>query len=876
MNKKKLYILGAVAVIILGYLNYYRDETGVKSGEQVIETTDVKYQGEGYKIDAQKQIDYVDKNENRFEGAKAFFKDLILLGDNAFIDAARNLALKSNILGQSTNGWSFKAEEIDFDKVKDELISTKPVSATNRELNFTVSGDNFKTDGKMSYIELRKNVVLENDKIKVTGEAVDYSDTLKTAVLSENVKLHGKELGEKFKESLSGDFHQLHYDLNSKIVKSSDPYKVYYGNMTLSAEEFSYNQELDTMLISENVEILANGYKIKVKKIEKREGSELIYIDGKLTGDNGINYFVGDSGVYNPESKELTIVGNVEMTSAEQGKLQGDRVVYNTTTETLNIYGEDRDVLYTSKDGEMRAKNITYEEGTGEMKIESGFTFKNSDYSGKGSALNYNLTSKNGNMREAEIRSGERILITKIIEFQEEILEENQNGNQKITLPEEFTITDVKSGDILTSNNATYSKTTGDFVTETPFTLNSGDNTVTGTGVKYNSVTGLGTLEKDILLQNKKDNLLVKSDRGEIKKDEYFNLVDNVKINFGDYSTEANSAQYSFPDETITIPEKVEIVSSVKKSDILISNPIIWTKKKELTGTEFAGKEETYLASSQNVTYDYHNEVIKLKRKGVVSNGETTLKGDNLEYSSKTESMKAVGDYNLTYGNMVGDGKNIAISNSSGDIKGGKIKLLTDKKEEFQADTITGNLHKNIVDFIGNARAKTLDKGKITKYNGEYLRVHLKNIDGKQSAEKIELLKDSTISQENITLYSKHSIINLDSNIATSDSGVKIVMKDAEKGDTVVESENAEFHMTKNIINFNRDVKIVNEDPEKGATVATGKRGIVLANDNIVELEGDVVIDSPDAIVRAERAVYNSNTKKIKAFGNVVVDYKVK
>lgn len=868
MNRKKLYIIGAAALLILGYLNYYGDETGVKPGEQIVETTDVKYVGDGFKIDAKKQIDYVDKNENKFMEAKAFLKDMILSGDNAFLDAARNLALKSNILGESSNGWSFKADEIDYDKIKDELISKKPVSATNRDLKFSISGDNFKTDSKMSYIELRKNVVLENDKIKVTGEAADYRDSTKQALLKENVKLFGKDLGERFKESLSGDFQQLNYDLNTKVVESNFPYKIYYGSATLSADKFIYNQELDTMRISENVEILANGYTIKVKDIEKKQGSELIYIAGKIVGDNGINFFQGESGVYNPDTNELTITGDVELISKDQGKLLGEKVVYNTATEVLDLYGEERELLYTGVNGELRAKTLNYDQTTGQMVIPEDFTFKNSDYSGKGRALKYNLISKNGTMTQAEILSGERVLVTKLIEFQEE--------NQKIILPEEFQITDIKSGDKLNSKNAVYSKTTGDFQSEMPFTLHSRDSVVTGTGVKYNSITGMGTIEKDILLENAKDNLVVKGDRGEIKKDQYFNLLDNVKINFGDYYTSASRADYSFPNETITIPETVEILSSVKESNFLITEPVIWTKKRELRGKDFTGKEDGYLASSKEVEYDYEKEIIKLKRDGVVSNGEATLKGSNLEYSVMTESMKAIGDYDLLYGNMDAKGKDISLSNSTGDIAGGKIKIWTDKNEEFQADRIQGNLHKGMVDFLGNARGKTLDKGKITQYNGEQLRVHLEKAQDRYRAKRIELLQDSTITQENITMYSKYGDVNLDNNIAISDNGVKILMKDSKKGDTTVTSERAEFHMEKDIIYLNNSVKIVNVDPEKGTTVATGRRGIVFRTENSVELEGDVVIDSPDAIVRAEKAIYNATTKKIKASGDVVVDYKVK
>ncbi|MGL4403264.1 MAG: LptA/OstA family protein [Fusobacteriaceae bacterium] len=868
MDRKKLYIAGGIGIVILGYLNYYRDETGMKPAENIVETRDVKYQGDGFKIDAKKQIDYVDKNENKFLGAKAFLKDMILSGDNAFLDAARNLALKSNILGESANGWNFKAEEIDYDKVKDELVSTKPVSATNKELKFSLAGDNFKTDSKMSYIELRKNVVLENDKIRVTGDMADYNDATKKAVLKENVKLLGKDLGEQFQESLSGDFEQLNYDLKDKIVESYFPYKIYYGKAILSAEKFYYNQELDTMLISQNVEILANGYKIKMENIEKKQGSELIYIKGKIAGDNGINYFSGDNGIYSPDTKELTITGNVALTSETQGKLLGERAVYNVESEILDFYGEEGEVHYTGKDGELKTSHLNYDKKNSRIKIEDSFTFKTPDYSGKGNFLDYSMEDKKGIMKGAEILSDKKVFNTELVEFQDE--------NQIFTIPGEYTVKDSESGDALLSKTATYSGVTGDFKSDSLFTLYNGDNVVTWTGLKYNSLTGMGTLEKDVLLQNEKDQLIVSGKRGEIKKDEYFNLLHDVKMKFGEYSTEANKAQYSFKNETITIPEKVNIVSALKKSNFLIREPVIETKIKKLRGKDFAGEEESYSASSQDVIYDYENEIIELKKKGVVSDGESTLKGDDLRYNAKDEEMEAKGDYQLIQGNIQGTGKDISINNKDGNITGGKINLSTDNNEEFRADRIQGNLHKGIIDFLGKAKGKTLDNGKITQYNGEQLRVHLKKKDKKYSAERVELLKDSTITQENVTMYSKYGDINLINNIAISDRGVKIVMKDPEKGETVVTSERAEFHMDKDIIYLNNDVVIVNENPEKGKTVATGRKGTVLKAENSVKLEGNVVIDSPDAVVKSQEATYNATTKKINATGDVVVDYKIK
>ena len=99
-DKKRLYYkIGAVVLLILGYLNYYGDEKEDTLKEKIIETVGVKYTSEDYIIDAGKQLDYIDKGESSFELAKAKVKDMLLSGDNAFLDKARNLALSSNILG---------------------------------------------------------------------------------------------------------------------------------------------------------------------------------------------------------------------------------------------------------------------------------------------------------------------------------------------------------------------------------------------------------------------------------------------------------------------------------------------------------------------------------------------------------------------------------------------------------------------------------------------------------------------------------------------------------------------------------------------------------------------------------------------------------
>ena len=91
MKKKILYPVLFAAVVVLGYLNYFREEPGIKQVEEVVETTNIAYETSGYYIEAQKQFDDLKTNDTAFEKASAKFKDMVLTGDNVLLNSARNL-----------------------------------------------------------------------------------------------------------------------------------------------------------------------------------------------------------------------------------------------------------------------------------------------------------------------------------------------------------------------------------------------------------------------------------------------------------------------------------------------------------------------------------------------------------------------------------------------------------------------------------------------------------------------------------------------------------------------------------------------------------------------------------------------------------------
>jgi len=100
MSKKKIiYIAMGVIAVVLGYLNYFGSDKEVGDIRKIIETVNAVYESDDYHVEAEKEIDYIDEKESKFEKAKAKIQGMLLSGDNVFLDKDRNLTLDTNILG---------------------------------------------------------------------------------------------------------------------------------------------------------------------------------------------------------------------------------------------------------------------------------------------------------------------------------------------------------------------------------------------------------------------------------------------------------------------------------------------------------------------------------------------------------------------------------------------------------------------------------------------------------------------------------------------------------------------------------------------------------------------------------------------------------
>lgn len=893
MNKKKIvYGIIFIVVIVLGYLNYFGDEGELGKAEQVIETSNVTYKNEDYVVEAQLQKDYIKENETGFEKAKAKVNDMLISGDNVFIDKVRNLALKNNILGISPNGWSFKAESVDYNKLKDEIKSTTGVTAINEEQGIKISGQNFTTDSKMSYIELTQDVVLENESIALKGDKGEYDDLTKIVVLSNNITLEGR--GENV-GLVDGHFKTLRYNSDSRILEAWEPFDTTYKEVKLSAESLYFKEDTEALKVSKNVVIEANGFKIYVDRVDKAGNSNILKIAGKIKGSDGTYSFEGDKGEYNTESKVLTILGNIKGSSTKGEKIAGDRLVYDTNSKLMTLSG-DKNVKYSSADGELITKVFNYNSETKEMSTSGAYTFSGTKYESKGKNLYYNGESKDVKITEGYLLdkekkqrlSGDKIAYNtdtqdssvigkafmedeKYSLSSESIIYTGADKNAKIN--GNYIVKAQDSGMKFQGKDATYNQESGEFLSAGSVKLQNENYIANGTDLTYNTKTGLGKLGSSIEIVNPKDNIRITGDTFSFKNGEYLEIAGNLHMEGEDVIVDSERARYSLKDKNIYIPEKIDFKSKDGKTYGIMSKGVYYTESSKFVGDNFNGKSNTATLTSRKMTYFSQGEKALFQGKVVMKDTDSTFRGESVEYYPKTETVKSLEKYTINYKDFTFKGDNGVFNNKSGILDGNKSDITTANGDRFISNKVHGNLNEMIMDFTGNVNGHVNDNGVITTFSGEFSRVYFKN-SGKYEILRSEVRENAVFIQGDKKLKSDYIEIDSNRRLVFSKENTELTLVDAVNGETVIKSAVAEVDIDKDMATLIGNVQIKNNNSEYGLTNVTADRGIIRQKAGTVELIGHVEIENNESIVQADRGIYDMNSKKIKASGNVYVDYK--
>ncbi|MGL4977759.1 MAG: hypothetical protein ACRC5G_07055, partial [Cetobacterium sp.] len=747
MDKKKLaYRIVIAAALVLGYFNYFGDEKKIEKKEEVVETIGAVYDTEGYHIEAEKQKDFIRKNETTFEKARAVLGGMVLTGDNAILDAGKNLLLKSNILGKSLNGWEFETQEAKYTKESGEIESTIGVTAINKEEGIEVSGQNFKSDLKMENVILSGDVKLKTNNITLSAQQAKYNDKDKIMSIDGQAFLSGSNLGDG-SGILSGNFKGLKYDTKTNVLTSSNPFELDYNGIKLYGEDLVLNDKTESFKISKNVHILAEGYKINMESITS-DGGDNINFNGKIDGSNGVYSFVGDNGIYNKITKKLVLKGNIDGTDKDGAKLKADMAIYSTDTKDLELLS-DKNIEYTSLTNKILTKNLKYKTVTGEIYLKDGYSYFSDKYDSKGESFFYNkLTGKGYVLKgsvtdvvQKQMASGNRVdfdrdeesyLVNGEAQFEDEkyIFESSKmdylGKKGFVYLPEKYILKRKIEKDSFEGLKGEYNLTTEIFKSFGAFKYISVNNIVEGTNLEFNQKTGIGTVEKDLVALDKKGDTKVVSTTGEFKENEFVKLRDKLILTSGDVIANANSADYQIKDEKIYIPGEIVFQDVVKKSSGKMYNGVYETNKKVFTGEKFSGKDVKNASKSDIIKYFVSEGEFILEGNAEIKDDVSTLKGELLQYNQNTEIAKSDLPINIKYTDYNIDMKNGELNKKSGNLKGETVFIKSKLNEEFKGDKVEGTLNNMNLDFAGNVSGRIYQDGVPVDFKGDFVRAYFK------------------------------------------------------------------------------------------------------------------------------------------------------
>lgn len=870
MNRKKLLYIAAIIVVLgLGYINYFGDEKTVAPKAQVIETTDVTYNSDGYEIEALKQKDMLKSDETTFEKAQAKVKNLFLSGDNILLDKAKNLILKNNIFGKSINGWEFKTEAAKYIKEDDLIVSDSGVTAINKEKGMEISGKNFKSDSKMDFMNLQGDVSLKVKDYTLLAEKAEYNNKSKIVNIFGNIKLESNN-SKVAKGKLFGEFKKGRYNIETKILEAWEPFEIDYNGTKLYGEHLIYNEETGAFKITKNVHVVSNGYNIKMDSITRENEKALININGPVEGDNKVNFFKGNRGYYNEETGLFELVGDIKGHSNKGDKLLAEKLFYFKDNETFKLYGKDgEDVYYKNATKEIKAPEVIYNEKTGIGEVIKGYVFdeKDNQYA-SGDLVTFNDNSKKYIVKgNGYFKDKDYIFKSDLIEYEKE--------KDLALLPGKYTVTERKSNGVFKGSNGKYILSKGDFESKGDFTYENKEEKLSGENLKYNIKSGYGTIEKNVVLLKKEDNTIVKGNSGEFKNNNYAKIIGNLEILNSNADIYGNSGTYFLNENKVIIPGKINFKGKEKDISGTMENGVYYVNSGKMIGKNFHGKNMNNIIKSDIINYYVNKNEVVLEKNCVIKNLEGTLKSSLINYELDNNEVILKNKFVMDYRDFKVTSSKGTINMNSNSFITGPVNILSKLGDKFSADSSKGNMKNMVIDLNGNTHGEFMDKGVLTKFKGDNTRVYLKDENNTYVAQRIEVIKNGEIIREDLDLKSDYLEMDVPRNLVFAKDNSVVVMKN-ERGTTTIKSKSMNGDLNTEIINLNIDVHIINKNKEGEVTNLTSTKATIKNKENIVELMGDVIAENAKATISADSAIYNTKTNKIKAKGNVFIDYKSK
>ncbi len=882
MSKKKIiYIVLGVVALVLVYFNYYGSDKEVGDIKKIVETINAVYESDDYHVEAEKEIDYLDEKESKFEKAKAIIQGMILSGDNVFLDKDKNLTLDTNILGISPNGWEIKASELKFNKETKELVSTKPMYAKNEEKGVEILANKFKTTISMDNITLEDGVVIKNKLFSILADKANYDNNTKIITLEGNIKLSNRigEVGDintlkdvkslentsnnKKEKEISGTFSKVYFNLNERNLYATDGFDMKYDEVGLKGKDIVLNETTQSFKVTGDVKFTYQDYIFDVSYIEKEPNSDIINVYGQIKGGNPIYSVLADKGEYNINDKKIRIFGNVDITSTKGEKLNLDNFVYSSETKEADMYGNK--IKYTSPTNNLEAEYIHYNTVTKEITTDKPFDSWNEKGEGiTGTNIVYNLGTKDFYSKEnITVKNKDYGLTTKNVTYKEE--------TGILSAPEPYIIKSTDETSTINGKSITYNKKTGELTSPGEIILNNKGTIMKGHDLVYNNISGLGKLQGPIPFENKEDKMSGTAKEIIIKKGDYVDLIGPIKVKQDTTNMLVDNARYSYKDELVHVNTPVKFNDPVKSMVGSVSSATYSPKDSILKGTNFNMKEPDRFAKAQNIVlYNKENRRLELIGNAYLSSGKDNISGPKIVYYLDTKDAETPTNSIIHYDQYTVKSTYGKVNKESGEIfvKNADVKSLDGN--DFSSNQAKGNIN-NIVHFTGNVKGKSKQKEGDVYFTGDKADLYMSKVNDKYEAKKVIVNTKSTFTQLNRKIVSNYMELDLIKKEVYAKDKPVLTIDDGEKGNTLVKADDVTGYIDKELIKLNKNVYVKNINEKKEETVLTADRGTVTKQ--MADVYDRVKVVTKDSVITANEGHYDIVNRKIRAKGNVHVDY---
>ena len=882
MTKKKIiYIVLGVVALVLVYFNYYGSDKEVGDIKKIVETINAVYESDDYHVEAKKEIDYLDEKESKFEKAKAVIQGMLLSGDNVFLDKDKNLTLDTNILGISPNGWEIKASELKYSKETQELISVKPMYAKNKEKGVEILANKFKTTISMDNITLEDGVVIKNKLFSILADKANYDNNTKIITLEGNIKLSNRigEIGDintlkdvkslentsnnKKEKEMSGTFSKVYFNLNERNLYATDGFDLKYDEVGLKGKDIVLNETTQSFKVTGDVKFTYQDYIFDVSYIEKEPNSDIINVYGQIRGGNPIYSVLADKGEYNINDKKIRIFGNVDITSTKGEKLNLDNFVYSSETKEADMYGNK--IRYTSPTNNLEAEYIHYNTITKEITTDKPFDSWNEKGEGiTGTNIVYNLGTKDFYSKEnITVKNKDYGLTTKNVTYKEE--------TGILSAPEPYVIKSTDETSTINGKSITYNKKTGELTSPGEIILNNKGTIMKGHDLVYNNISGLGKLQGPIPFENKEDKMSGTAKEIIIKKGDYVDLIGPIKVKQDTTNMLVDNARYSYKDELVHVNTPVKFNDPVKSMVGSVSSATYSPKDSILKGTNFNMKEPDRSAKAQSIVlYNKENRRLELIGNAYLSSGKDNISGPKIVYYLDTKDAETPTNSIIHYDQYTVKSTYGKVNKESGEIfvKNADVKSLDGN--DFSSNQAKGNIN-NVVHFTGNVKGKSKQKEGDVYFTGDKADLYMSKVNDKYEAKKVIVNTKSTFTQLNRKIVSNYMELDLIKKEVYAKDKPVLTIDDGEKGNTLVKADDVTGYIDKELIKLNKNVYVKNINEKKEETVLTADRGTVTKQ--MADVYDRVKVVTKDSVITANEGHYDIVNRKIRAKGNVHVDY---